>query len=120
MSALQDTLDEKELNDKVQLVSFSEDPEHDTPEALTELSEEHNADIDNWTFLTGYDFEDVQKLSVESFISPIDPPLPDDDQVSHRTMFFLVDTDGNVHKNYMGTESEAMDELAEDLEKLVG
>lgn len=120
MSALQDTLDEKELNDKVQLVSFSVDPENDTPEALTEFSEEHNADLDNWTFLTGYDFEDIQKLSVDSFKSPVDPPLPDDDQVGHGTRFFLVDPDGNVHKNYMGTESEAMDELAEDLEKLVG
>src|SRR5699024_12356025 len=75
MSALQDTLDEKELNDKVQLVSFSVDPENDTPEALTEFSEEHNADLDNWTFLTGYDFEDIQKLSVDSFKSPVDPPL---------------------------------------------
>src|SRR5699024_12803603 len=77
-------------------------------------------DLDNWTFLTGYDFEDIQKLSVDSFKSPVDPPLPDDDQVGHGTRFFLVDPDGNVHKNYMGTESEAMDKLAEDLEKLVG
>src|SRR5699024_11486805 len=71
LSALQDTLDEKELNDKLQLVSFSVDPENDTPEALTEFSEEHNADLDNWTFLTGYDFEDIQKLSVDSFKSPV-------------------------------------------------
>src|SRR5699024_8390441 len=103
-----------------QLVSFSVDRENDTREALTEFSEEHNADLDNWTFLTGYDFEDIQKLSVDSFKSPVDHPLPDDDHVGQGTRFFIFDPDGNEHKNYMCTESEAMDEIAEDLEKLVG
>src|SRR5699024_11335859 len=60
MSALQDTLDEKELNDKVQLVSFSVDPENDTHEALTEFSEEHNEDFTNWTFISRYTFECIQ------------------------------------------------------------
>lgn len=119
MSSLQDTLEEKGLNDKVNLVSFSVDPENDTPEALTDFAGDHGVDFNNWSFLTGYDFEDIQNLSVESFKSPVDPPLPDDDQVGHGTRFFLVDPDGNVYKNYQGIEAKAMDELAEDLEKLV-
>src|SRR5699024_10147310 len=67
MSALQDKMKEEELD--AQLVSFSVDPDYDTPEVLKEYAEEYDADLSNWTFLTGYDFQTIKELSIKSFRS---------------------------------------------------
>src|SRR5699024_4569196 len=52
MSYLQDQINEEGLED-IELVSFSVDPDYDTPEVLKEYSEDYEADLSNWTFLTG-------------------------------------------------------------------
>src|SRR5699024_9585733 len=87
MSAIQDDVAEEGI-DNVQFLSFSVDPENDTPEALKSYGEDHSADFDSWTFLTGYDFDMIEELSIESFKSPIQPPPEGDDQVMHGTRFF--------------------------------
>src|SRR5699024_853354 len=53
MGKLQSKLEDEGLDD-VKLVSFSVDPDRDTPEVLAEYAEENGADLDRWTFLTGY------------------------------------------------------------------
>src|SRR5690625_7542927 len=64
MSALQDKLAEENID--VQLVSFSVDPDYDQPEVLREYAEDYEADLSNWTFLTGYDFQTIRELSIKS------------------------------------------------------
>src|SRR5690625_2658712 len=68
MVKLQGMLEEEGLDD-VKLVSFSVDPDRDTPEVLTEYAKENNADLDRWTFLTGYDFDTIKDYSMETFKS---------------------------------------------------
>ncbi len=46
----------KDNNLDVQLVSFSVDPDFDSPEVLKEYAEQYGVDFSNWSFLTGYDF----------------------------------------------------------------
>src|SRR5699024_2646529 len=58
MSVLQDKMKEEELY--AQLVSFSVDPDYDTPEVLQEYADDYDADLDNWTSLTGYDFQTIK------------------------------------------------------------
>jgi protein SCO1/2 len=41
------------LGNEVLLLSFSVDPEHDTPETLLSYAERHGANHDGWRFLTG-------------------------------------------------------------------
>ena len=41
------------LGNEVLLLSFSVDPEHDTPEILRSYAERHGANHDGWRFLTG-------------------------------------------------------------------
>src|SRR5699024_7749731 len=101
----------------VELVSFSVDPDYDSPEVLTEYAEEYGADLSNWTFLTGYDFETIRELSIKTFRSPLQEPY-EDDQVVHGTRFFLVNPDGKLIKNYGGLETESMDEIIEDLKNV--
>lgn len=118
MSELQDMMEEEGLNEHVELVSFSVDPDRDTPEALKDYAESYDADLKNWTFLTGYDFETIKELSIKSFKSLLAAPPEGDDQVTHGTRFYLVNPEGEVIKNYNGVESANLHTLMDDLKKL--
>ncbi|MFD1363632.1 SCO family protein [Lentibacillus salinarum] len=105
----------KENNLDAQLVSFSVDPERDTPEALKEYAQNFQADLSNWTFLTGYDFQTIKEFSIKSFKSLLKKPPEGSDQVTHGTSFFLINPEGKVIKQYNGTQSEEMQKIADDL-----
>lgn len=117
MASLQEKIAEANL-DNVHLVSFTVDPETDSPEVLKEYAEEYGADLTNWTFLTGYDFETIKEFSIKNFKNIVEAPLEGDDQVTHGTHFFLVNPEGEIIKNYSGLESAGMDQIVEDLENL--
>ena len=63
----------------MQLVSFSVDPEHDTPDVLRAYAERYGASPDRWWFLTGpksiiYDLiRDRFQLGVMEAPAPSDP-----------------------------------------------
>ncbi|WP_255783458.1 SCO family protein [Oceanobacillus alkalisoli] len=113
MADLQSKLKEEDLD--VQLVSFSVDPDYDSPEVLIEYAKEYDADFNNWSFLTGYDFETIKELSMNSFRSVVEQAAPGDDQVTHGTSFFLVNPDGEIIKRYSGVDNNEMDLIVEDL-----
>lgn len=117
MAKLQTKLKEENLD--AELVSFSVDPDYDTPEVLKEYAESYQADLSNWHFLTGYDFKTIQELSVKTFRSILQEPEPGDDQVTHGTKFFLINPEGEVIKFYDGVDSENIDLIVEDLKKLM-
>ncbi|RKQ14066.1 SCO family protein [Oceanobacillus bengalensis] len=113
MSKIQDKMREENLG--AQLISFSVDPKYDTPEVLKEYAESYQADLENWTFLTGYDFQTIKELSVKSFQSALEKPPEGSDQVMHGTRFYLVNPEGEVVKNYKGVESESIEQIINDL-----
>ncbi len=117
MKKLQDKLDDDGV-ENYHLVSFSVDPDYDTPEVLTDYAEQYEADLSTWSFLTGYDFDEIKDLSMNSFKSMLAPPPEGDDQVSHGTSFFLVNPEGEIIKNYKGIEADQMDQIVEDLKNL--
>lgn len=116
MSLLQEELDD--MNIPMQFVSFSVDPDYDTPEELKEYGEFNNADFDSWHFLTGYDFQTIKELSIKSFRAFLKEPEYGSDQVQHDTRFFLIDPEGNIVKGYDGVEQESIDLIIEDLKVL--
>ena len=116
MSALQDKLAEENID--VQLVSFSVDPDYDQPEVLREYAEDYEADLSNWTFLTGYDFQTIRELSIKSFRSPLPVPDRGDDQVMHGTLFYLVTPEGQIIKSYDGVAPSEMDDIVADLKTI--
>lgn len=116
MVKLQDMMKEEELD--AQLISFSVDPDVDTPEVLKNYAAGYGADLSNWTFLTGYDFDTIKELSIESFYSGLSDD-PDSDQVTHGTRFYLVDPEGKIVKNYMGTDLKEIEAIIEDLKKVL-
>lgn len=104
----------------IQLVSFSVDPDYDSPEVLTEYAEDNGADLDNWTFLTGYDFQTIKELSIKTFKNMVQEPPEGSDQVTHGTSFFLVNPEGEVIKNYNGVQKNNMEDIFEDLKEVSG
>lgn len=113
MSLLQSEINEKNM--PIKFVSFSVDPDNDTPEELKEYGELNDADFTSWSFLTGYDFHTIKELSIKSFRAILKEPEYGSDQVMHDTRFFLVDPEGNIVKGYDGVQKESIDLIIEDL-----
>jgi len=113
MVGLQKKLEEEDI--PMQIISFSVDPDYDSPDVLKEYADEYDANLDNWDFLTGYDFETIRKLSIKSFRAPLKEPAYGSDQVTHDVRFFLVDPEGNIVKGYKGIEKKTIDTLLDDI-----
>jgi len=107
-----------ELDLPVHLVSFSVDPDYDTPEVLREYGDQYDANYDTWSFLTGYDFQTIKELSIKSFRAMLKEPDRGSDQVMHDTRFFLIDPEGNIVKGYDGIKSSSIDEVINDIKIL--
>ncbi|GGE18494.1 SCO1 protein [Marinithermofilum abyssi] len=94
----------------VQIVSFSVDPRHDTPEVLKDYAKRHNADLSNWRFLTGYEDKEIQHFVRTGFKSIVDrrePKSKDEPlMINHPTSFFLVGPDGKVAERYDGIKPD--------------
>ena len=116
MKQLQQKL--KESGADVKIVSFTVDPERDTPEVLKKYGESYQADFSNWHFLTGYTQEEIQKFSVDSFKSIVQNEKGTD-QVIHGTSFFLVDPAGTVVKRYDGAADPPFEQIISDVKALL-
>lgn len=111
MAKLQQEVENRGLN--LSFVSFSVDPDNDTPEKLKTYGEQYGADFSNWNFLTGYDLEHIRSFAEKSFRTIVQQD-PSNDQVIHGTQFFLVDQDGRLVRNYSGLQDMPMDNILRD------
>lgn len=116
MVKLQEMMAEEKLD--AQLISFSVDPDVDTPEILKNYAAGYGADLSNWTFLTGYDFETIRELSRGSFYGDLMED-PNSDQVTHGVRFYLVNPEGQVVKSYLGTDLGEIESIVDDLKKVL-
>ncbi|MFT4414101.1 SCO family protein [Fredinandcohnia humi] len=115
MAKLQAMVKEEGLD--VEFVSFSVDPEVDTPEMLKEYGEKFEADFTNWHLLTGYSQEDIKEFAKDSFAAIAEKPK-NQDQVLHVINFYLVDQNGTVLKEYNGVENTPYDQIIADIKKI--
>ncbi|CAG9621985.1 SCO family protein [Sutcliffiella rhizosphaerae] len=99
MAKLQRMADEKELD--AHFLSFSVDPEVDTPEVLKEFSSRFDADLSNWNFLTGYTQKEIETFGPENFKAIVAKPKNGGDVV-HGTSFYLINQEGVIIKSYDG------------------
>ncbi|XXM71490.1 SCO family protein [Lysinibacillus sphaericus] len=117
MAKLQNKIKEAGLQDEVQLVSISIDPEEDTPEVLTEYSKRHSADYNNWSFLTGYTRDEIESFANVSFKTPA-AKVEGSNQFVHATSFFLVGESGTLLNKYEGVSDPPFEEIIKDIQKL--
>jgi protein SCO1/2 len=116
----------RNMGNAVFLVSFSVDPERDTPEVLKAYADKHHANPRRWRFLTG-DLEKVREAVIAGFKMPIDPgqPIQDVDgqsklfDITHGTRFVLVDQHRRI-RGFYDADDPGMDQLVQDLSIVVG
>ena len=104
---------------ELRFVSFSVDPQHDTPEVLSQYAKRHNAN-DRWLFVTG-PREQLRDLSVKGFrlaLGDQDGASPDH-PIVHSTRFVLVDREGKIRRYYDGFDAAAIGRLRTDTIKLL-
>ncbi|MYA07924.1 MAG: SCO family protein [Holophagales bacterium] len=96
----------------VRLVSFSVDPEHDTPERLRDYAGSRSLDLERWSLLTGAERE-VRSIVVDGFALPMGERLDLAGglvDVAHAARLALVDRDGGV-RGYYGSDAVGVDEV---------
>jgi protein SCO1/2 len=108
MRSVQDALSE------VRLVSFTIDPNRDTPEVLTAYAGRHHADLSRWYFLTG-PVEKLHHLKRDVFL------LGNVDGVTfeHSTRFVLVDGQSRIRGFYTTAEPDEVKKLIADTRRLL-
>ncbi|WP_254871093.1 SCO family protein [Bacillus sp. Marseille-Q1617] len=114
MSALQEEMKKKGI--EVEFVSFSTDPEIDTPAKLKEFSEKFGDNGGNWHLLTGYKQSEIETFAREEFQTLIQKP-ESSDQVIHSTSFYVIDQYGRI-TNSFGFQKSHFDEIVREVEKL--
>jgi protein SCO1/2 len=99
----------------VRFVSFSVDPEHDTPQVLDEYAQSLGAP-GRWLFLTG-DKGQIYRLSREGFKLGVDDttPVSPDEPILHSTRFVLVDGKGKIRGYYEAFDEPSLERLVQDL-----
>jgi cytochrome oxidase Cu insertion factor (SCO1/SenC/PrrC family) len=96
------------------IVTFSVDPEWDTPQVLRQYAADLGADPKRWLFLTG-DEKTIHELSRKGFLSAAQRAPPGTaaigEQVSHSTRLVAVDRKGRVRGFFAGESDEDLDRL---------
>jgi len=121
MKSLQETLSD---SFGIRFVSFSVDPERDTPEVLSRYAERYQADPIKWFFLTG-DKKTIYNLSAQHFHLGVEE-IPQekkedlDQSVQHSSKFVLVDIKGKIRGYYDSENPTALEQLVKDAESLLG
>ncbi|MDJ0646678.1 MAG: SCO family protein [Flavobacteriaceae bacterium] len=122
---------EKEFgkHDDFGIASFTIDPEHDRPMVLKQYAEDYGVTSLNWHLLTTNDRDKVYKLSNKglNIFTEINPDVAGG--FEHQGYFALIDKKGYIrcrrdeHGNpivyYQGTESDQIELLKEDIQKLL-
>lgn len=119
LQAMNEQLADHPQRDALRLVSFSLDPDHDTPETLAEYAEAINATPSDWLFLTG-PRESIWQLSEKGFKLGVED-TPDDlnNPISHTGKIVLIDRDGMIRGFYEGLRPQGMADLQRDLRRLL-
>lgn len=91
--------------DKVVCVSFSVDPERDTPAALREYADQRGASPSRWLFVTGPKAA-LRALCVNGFKLAVQDDASPDDQILHSSRFVLVDKRGRIRGYYRALADE--------------
>jgi protein SCO1/2 len=118
MSKLQDAWSDRS---QLQFVSFSVDPEHDTPEVLTEYARNFRADGNRWLFLTG-DKAQISGLVQDGFrlsAAPVTESGSEDSVILHSPRFVLIDKAAQIRGYYDSREQDALARLKKDVLTLI-
>lgn len=103
--------------DDVRILSFSVDPEHDTPSVLKQYGEANGVDFKKWTFLTG-DEAYIHELGGEAYLLNMMRDSASQGGFLHSEYFVLVDKNGRIRGMYDGTSDNDVERLTKEIDVL--
>lgn len=103
---------QQDLPADMQTVSFTVDPQNDTPGVLKQYASTFHADAARWHFITG-DEAKLKEVAAGLKVSSLDWPAGHSDRV------ILVDAGGQIRGWYRSTEPESMLKLVTDAAAVV-
>jgi len=114
MSANMSKLYQKWVKDAgVRFVSFTVDPEFDTPKILSKYANRYGVNDNRWWFLTG-DVDSIRTVAVDGFaVGDVE------NLIYHSEKFVLVDRGGKIRGYYEGTDEQEVDKLNGDIRRLL-
>jgi protein SCO1 len=101
----------KHIPADVRFVSFSVDPERDSPAVLKEYAAKFNGDEPRWRFVTGSK-DTIYGLAAKMFLTAV--PATADAPIIHDEHFVLIDAEGKVRGLYHSKDEQAMEALKRD------
>jgi len=123
MKSLQDAMKMKDSRRRidssyVRFLSFSVDPERDSPDVLKKYADKYAVNHDTWWFLTG-DKKKIYDFAFNELKLGLQDGKGIDSNFIHTQKFVLIDKNRNVRGYYNGLDSSSMSKLAEDLTLLM-
>lgn len=123
MKQLQDAMKMKDSRRRidssyVRFISFTVDPERDTPDVLKRYADKYAVNHDTWWFLTG-DKKKIYDYALNELKLGLQDGEGVDSNFIHTSKFVLIDKRRNVRGYYDGLDSTSMSRLAEDLTLLM-
>jgi len=107
-------------NRQVEFISISVDPDNDTPAVLMKFALKHEADLSNWSFLTGPSAE-VRSVVMEGFKQAMEEVPAKDNQprnILHGTHIALIDKRGQI-RGFYRTDNASLLQLTKDAQPLM-
>jgi protein SCO1/2 len=96
---------QKGLPPEFMLISFSVDPDSDTPPVLKRYAASYNANESRWRFLTGPG--DAMMTVIKGMKTPFQA-AGEHSPIDHSENLLLVDADGQIRGSYSSTDPEEM------------
>lgn len=108
------------IDQAFRLVSFSVDPQHDTPAVLAEYAHRHKASPRMWHFLTG-SLDAIRGTVVDGLKIAMGEPKGEQDFASlfHGTHFVLVDAELRIRGYYDSSDPDVADRVLHDATNLI-
>jgi protein SCO1/2 len=98
---------------QVRLISFTVDPEHDTPEALAAYAARYKAEPARWSFLTG-SRESLNRLKFDQFkLGNVDGSL------NHSTRLVLLDGRSRIRGYYGTSDGDPVRQIVRDIKRIL-
>ena len=108
----------KGVGNKIALVTFTVDPEHDTPKILYKTARDLRANPYIWKFVTGEKAE-MKNLLVKGFKVPMGEKEADNMMdIAHSDRIVLVDETGSI-RGYYRSDKDSLNKLMIDVGLLI-
>lgn len=104
--------------EELHFLSFTINPENDTPDVLLDYANQYGVDLKNWDFLTG-DEAATHHLGVKGFLVHARADEDEPGGFAHSPSLVLIDRSGKIRGVYDGTNTEEVDLLNQDIRRLL-